>query len=202
MPKLFKSLKLIGLIVLTSCASNTTVSIKSNPEKAKIYVSDFNSDEKKYLGETPYSGTSKDIKTMTNGSGPVFLTLEKDGYFSQRIFVTELNAAEMAVNLSLKPERAIEESFSLDEVISGLFESQRLVKSKRYEEALSLLAKLEEKAPYISIIYELRGGVYFIQKNYTGALEAFSLALKYNPKNVEARRLKNALQELNDQPTP
>lgn len=189
-----------ALMLITSCATKTSVIIKSNPEKAKIFVSDFHSDEKKLLGETPYSGSSSDIKTVTKGSGPVFLTLEKEGYFSQRIFVTELNAAELSVNLSLKPERAVEESNFLDEVISGLFESQRLVKTRRLEEALSLLAKLEEKTPYISTIYELKGGVYFLQKNYAAALEAFNLALKYNPKNMEARRLKNALLELSGPP--
>jgi tetratricopeptide (TPR) repeat protein len=193
---------LIEIFLLTAvvaCSTSTTVIIKSNPDKAKIYVSDFSSEDKKLLGETPFSGRSDEIKKVSNGSGPVFFTLEKEGYFSQRLFVTELNAAELSVNMNLIPERVVEQSAFLDEVISGLFESQRLVKSKRFEEALSLLGKLEEKMPFISSIYEIKGGIYFLQKNYGAALEAFNLALKYNPKNIESRRMKNALLELSGQ---
>jgi tetratricopeptide (TPR) repeat protein len=193
---------LLLIFIISSCSTKTGITITSNPEKAKIYVNDLSSNEKKLIGETPYSGTSKDLLAATKGSGPVFITLERDGHFSQRLFITELNASDLNLNLTLSPERVVEEAQFLDEIISGLFESQRLVKSNRIEDALRLLAKLEERAPYLSTIYEIRGGIFFIQKNYAGALESFNLALKYNPKNVEARRLKSALIEMNNNQKP
>ena len=49
--------------------------------------------------------------------------------------------------------------------------------------------------PYLSVVYEFEGGIHLVQQKFIKALDSFKMALKFNSENVEALRLKRAIEK-------
>ena len=103
-----------------------------------------------------------------------------------------------AVNSAVKNEREkyYQEYEKFNHAVDDLFEAQRLVRVQRQEEALVVLRNLRNQTPDLSAIYEIEGGIYFLQKKYTDALDSYRLALKYNSKGIDALKMQIVLENL------
>lgn len=192
MSKLLQLVILIGL--LSGCAS-TRVSLFTNPPGAKVYAKPLGSGRLQMMGETPVTVTGEQIEKEYGGSGPVLLEFRKEGFQTTTALVTELSSQDLNINMEMVPQGGLDDLQRLNGLIETLFECQRLVQVKRYDEALSRLKEVEKQAPQISTIYELQGGIYYLQRKFPDALDAYRLAVRYNPRNAEALRMRDMLEK-------
>lgn len=184
---------LLAAEIFSGCAS-TRVGLFTNPPGAKVFGKPLGSGRFELLGETPITVSADQIEKNYKGSGPVLVEFRKEGFQTNTVLVTELSSQDLNINAELVALGGLEDLERVNYLIDSLFECQRLVKVQRYEEALTRLKELEKAAPQVSTIYELQGGIYYLQQKYRDALDAYRLAVRYYPKNVEALRMRNMLE--------
>lgn len=180
--------------VLGSACSSAQITLLSSPSKAEVYAAALGERKAKLIGETPLKLTSSELSKAYGGSGPVSLEFKKDGYASAKTIITDIGAVDLTVNMDLPPTSGLEDQVRLNSVVDSIFECQRLAKVGREEDALSKLKAIEKEAPHLAATYELEGGIYYLQKKYRNALDAYTLASNYNPKNPQVVRMRNYLE--------
>jgi tetratricopeptide (TPR) repeat protein len=109
--------------------------------------------------------------------------------------ITELSAVDLKVKMELMAESGLEDQRRLNWIVDSLFEVKRLVSAKRYDDAIELLKKVKEAVPQVSAVYELEGGIYFIQNKLHAALDSYTMSVRYNPKNMESIRMKEFVEQ-------
>lgn len=188
-----------------SC-STSTVHLQSSPEKADIYVTAMGSGAPQKVGETPLMITSSDLLKAHGGSGPVDVEFRKEGYAPGKAIITDVGGMDLSINFELltlptvaasskEDEKDPEKINKLNKMLDSLFESQRLAKAGRSEDALALLKEIEKGNPQLAAAYELEAGIYYLKKQYKQALDAYTLAARYNVKNLDSIRMRNMLEQ-------
>jgi tetratricopeptide (TPR) repeat protein len=148
----------------------------------------------KAIGSTPLVISSSEVQAKIGSSGPVIIELRKDGYRDLRFLVTDLAPVDLSISSELQRATGLEDVEKLNAVVDALFEAQRLTRAGRLEDALKEVRFVQKEAPQISASYEIEGGVYYLQKKLPQAFDAYSTAVKQNPRNAEAARMRNYLQ--------
>ncbi|MCB0366696.1 MAG: hypothetical protein H6624_00755 [Bdellovibrionaceae bacterium] len=190
---------------LWSC-STVTMTVNSVPEKAKVFVRPVGAGEAVEVGVTPVVLTQEQLKTADADSGPVIVEVRKDDFKTESVLVTEAAAVDMKLDFALQlvdseqgqakgPGNTLADAQSLNIAIDRLFEVRKFISLESYGEALNHLRYIEEKWPYLSSAYELKGGILFLQKKYRDALAAYALSLKYNPKSVPSAQMRDTLEK-------
>ena len=185
---------LTAVFLLASCSS-TQVAIHTQPTQARVYSKALGIGKLEFLGETPLYLKGDQIEKSFGGSGPIYLEFRKEGFRSTNTIVTELSYVDLNISMEMTPEGAFEDFSTVNTLIDQMFEAQRLVKVKRYAEALTRLSEIKKQAPQVSAIYELEGGIYYLQQRFQDALDSYRTAVKYNPRNAEALRMKNLIED-------
>lgn len=179
-------------MAVSGCAT-TRVGLFTNPPGAQVFAKPVGG-RFIQLGETPLNVTADKIEKEYGGSGPVLIEFRKEGFQKSSTLVTELSSQDLNINTELVPQVGLEDLQRINAIIETMFECQRLVKVGRYDEAMTRLKQLEKEAPQISITYEMQGGIYYLQKKYPDALDAYRLSIRYNPRNAEALRMRDMLE--------
>lgn len=190
MTKVFKFLFLITFI---SCGS-VSIKVSSTPEKADVYVSSMGAKTREKIGTTPFVITAQELEKKKIKSGPIIVELRKEGYLNTSVLLTETNATNIDLSLSMDPRDKVIEAQAYDKYTSDLFEAQRLTRAKNYEDALKKLGELKKSFPQISVADEMEGTVYYLQKDFKKSLEAFNSAYAKNPQNDFALRMRKILE--------
>jgi tetratricopeptide (TPR) repeat protein len=180
--------------VWTACSS-TQIALHTTPTQARVYAKSLGRGKLEYLGETPLYLKGEQLEKEYAGSGPVYLEFRKEGFKTGNTIVTELSYIDLNITTELTPESGFEDFTTVNILIDSMFECQRLVKVKRYDEALSRLTEVKRQAPQVSAVYELEGGIFYLQQRFQDALDSYRLAVKYNPRNAEALRMKNLIED-------
>jgi len=180
--------------VLGGACSTAKITLLSSPSRADVYLSALGDGKPKWVGQTPIKMTAAELSKAYGGAGPVFLEFKRNGYSSAKAIVTDLGAVDLTINMDLPPTSGLEDQVRLNFIVDSIFESQRLAKAGREEDALSRLREIEKDAPQLAAIYELEGGIYYLQKKYKEALDAYTLASNHNPKNPQVVRMRNYLE--------
>jgi len=165
------------------------LSLYTVPHDAKVYAKPVASGKRVLLGSTPLKVNTENIEQELAGGGPVYVEFVKEGYFKYRVYITELSNMSTNLSVELEPKTGLEDQEVLNSVIESMFESQRLAKAKRYDHALEELDHLQQKAPFLASIYEMKGGIYYIKQQYRAAYDNYQKAIKFNPKSADARRM-------------
>jgi tetratricopeptide (TPR) repeat protein len=95
----------------------------------------------------------------------------------------------------LSAKNSIEDAQSLNLAIDRLFEVRKFISLESYDEAIKHLNYIEQTWPFLSATYELKGGIFFLQKKYRDALSAYSMSLKYNPRSVPSAQMRESLEQ-------
>lgn len=201
---------LYSLIVVSGCASNTSIKVNSNPPDAEVYMKTMNQNERQLVGKTPLVQESIEAVLKTKPQGPLYIEIEKADYIPSTILVTEVGSGSIEISRELKPlqkkeasaegqnskEANQEKLLSLNKGLEQLFEAQRLARVGRLDDALKTLDEAGKLLPQVSPIYEMRGGIYYIQKDYRKALDEYQKALVVNEDNPSTIKM---IQRLNGQ---
>ena len=83
----------------------------------------------------------------------------------------------------------------IDKSINDLFESQRLIRSQLYNEAVLLLKNVEKDQPKLSIVPEMIGSALYLAKDQKGSLSWYEKAYRMNPENKDAFTMKSYLRK-------
>lgn len=190
--KIFKFTFLFLLLITTCYAENLTLT--SVPSDADIVIKDPTSNVISRLGKTPLTRSMDEI--VASASTNIFIiSVEKNGYASQSLLVTEMPKSEMKLHFNLDPISLSQNNNLLDKSMSSLFEAQRLLRGQQFDEAITLLKKTEEDLNQLSIVPEMIGGAYYLKKDIKSALTWYQKAYRLNPNNKDAFNMKNYLEK-------
>lgn len=182
-------------ISLFNLAIADELKINTDPIGAEISIRDFGGTIVQKLGKAPYTGNLQDLAGNYAKSSYFMIVVEKDGFYTQSIALSDLLKSDISLNINLEPVQDFLKYKSIDNAIADLFEAQRLARGQQYDEALTLLKKIEEKENYISSIPELMGTVYYLKKDNKAALSYFKKAFRLNPENKVAYQMKAYLEK-------
>jgi tetratricopeptide (TPR) repeat protein len=191
-----------ALLLLGAGCSSATLAINSNPPKADVYATSVGNEKPRLVGQTPISMKAAELRSQYGGAGPFILELRKPGFQNVRTIVTDLGAADVSMVIELPAEISFEALESLNDAIDLMFEGQRLARAGRLDDAIQQLKQVQAKRPQLAAAYELEGGIYYVQKKYKEALDAYTIATRINPKNPSSVRMRDLLEEQLGKRTP
>lgn len=170
------------------------LALNSFPSEADVFVKNTKTGKEVKVGQTPLKIPLSQL--LSYAQDRVFvLKVKKYGHVDYRVLLTNVESTDIELNVKLNVDRNLSETRNFDKLVSGLFEVQRLIRVKNYSESLTLLADLEKQFPHYSIISELKGGAYYLKKDFKAALGAYRKAFSLNPDNVDAYRMKIYLEK-------
>ncbi len=191
---LFRFGEVLSMTIVMGACSSTTLSLNTVPEQARVIVKPLGSGSVKELGQTPLNISAGDIEKDYGGSGPLLVEFFKEGYLQKSVLITDMSSKNINLKVTLDALTGLDDPAEMNSQIETLFEAQRLVRVRRYEEALKLVEKIKAKIPTLSSPYELEGGIYYISRRFPESLDAYRKAVKLNPRSVEAVRMRDMLE--------
>jgi len=189
-------LQLISLALLSAtlvaCSSvKAKLTMNSTPPDSEVFARSIGDNEFKRLGLTPYSVNVDELKNILPiDKAPIVIEIRKSGYIPRQTVMMDISNVDTTVSFELQEDTDVKVMDKVNKIAGTLFEAQRLIRAQLYDEALKILTDLEKNFPYTSIVYELKGGLFYMKNDLKRALDAFSNALKYDPKNVVAFKMK------------
>ncbi len=211
-----KTILLILLLFMCGCSTGRMV-IESAPKQGQIFVRAAGQLNEQSLGQSPVSRDVSEIQDLAGGVDTIVVEVRKTGYFPKSVVVTDIDSlSDIKINLELssiedfltgadpkmgESQRRVlldlneQRSRMTNHLIDDLFEAQRLAQVGRVADSLKKLDEIEKDNPNVASVYEIRGGVYFMQKDYPKALDAFRKAARSNPSNLEVLNIKSFLEK-------
>lgn len=207
------------LFLAGACATGT-LQLSSIPDAGTVSLLSSRG-EIKNLGTTPL--TIEMPQLFSSGSAFAFIRVDKEGYFSQSFIIPRNSLPtvhQISTNLEAKPEIKPPESekpaptpespvaIDLEKCTSlskdgmtklgkGIAIVQSLILKRDWEVAKVRLAGLLSEFNYISVLYDLQGNIYYLQKNYAEALGSYEKSMELDPENIDTtimvRRLRAQL---------
>lgn len=187
---------LFTFIFCSSAILAMELNVGSNPDKASVYVRDTKTGERNLLGETPFKGDVDNIFKSMGIDNNFILEVEKSGFETYNILIVKESKSDIKFVANLKEYNREKNNQKFDKVITKLFDAQRHVRSKAYDEALKLLDSIEEDAGMYSSYYEMKGGALYLKKDFNGALSNYRKAASLNETNVDALTMKQYLEKV------
>lgn len=173
-----------------SLAQAAEFKIDSTPANAEIFVRKKLSDAPIKVGSTPFLGDLDQIKSQYGLPQNFFIELSKEGYKQFNIMLSPIQKSDIDLNVKLDITEDLKLTRRFDDIANNLFEAQRLTRDKNYDGALKELEKAEILEKNLSIISEMRGGIYYLKKDFNSALASYRKAFSLNTKNTEAYSMK------------
>ena len=121
--------------------------------------------------------------------------IEKEGFDPYRVLLTRTGSNDIEMSVNLDISKNIKMIKDLDYLMVELFDVQRQIRAKDYTSALNKLDGLEKDFPHYSIIYELKGSAYYLNKDFSKALNFYRKAFSINPDNRDAYNMKIYLEK-------
>ncbi len=185
----------IIFLIMSSVTLSEEISITSNPERAIISVKNAQTGQEVSIGKTPYKGNLETIVANV-ASGSVFmLELKKNGFEPYRILITKTGSSDIAINVNMDVSRSMKMTQDFDLLMNELFDAQRMIRLKDYASSMEKLNVLIKKFPHFSIVYELKGSVFYLMKEFKRSLTFYRKAFATNSKNRDAYRMKIYLEK-------
>lgn len=190
-----KILTLLLTILVCNFSYATKMQISSTPENSEVFFQLTPSSKKVKLGKTPLSIVENDIEKLLGENKTYILKIEKRGFEPYQILMLKSKGVETKLEVSLAVNQEIKTAIKHDNLASSLFDVQRLIRSNNYSDAHKKLDSLEQKYRNFSIIPELKGLAYYMQKDINNALSMFRLAFSRNSENKDAYKMKVYLEK-------
>ena len=164
--------------------------ILSTPSDVEVFIKKTPKDTPQKLGKTPLKLKANEVFSKIGEQKTFLIKLVKDGFKSYEVVLVKSENVDMKLDflLEINPKYKIINKHDL--LISDLFKVQRLIRSNNLSEAITKLEGLEKENKDFSVITELKGIAYYMQKDLNKALSMFRLAFSKNPDNQDAYKMK------------
>ncbi|MBF0360078.1 MAG: tetratricopeptide repeat protein [Oligoflexia bacterium] len=174
-----------------------TLTIKSNPSDADVFVRASNKTNETRIGKTPLEMSLEDIVRNYAEDANVFvIDIRKQGFEKYRAVITKAGKVDIELEVTLDLILTNELMHSFDIFIWKIFDIQRLIRLQQYDTAIVKLNEELEKFPHISSISEFLGSTYYLKQDYSKALEYYRKAFAENPQNIDAYKMKIYLEKI------
>lgn len=167
--------------------------IKSQPEGAEIFIATNGKPVR--LGATPYEANLTEVMKTYVKASSFMLEIKKSGHMPYRVLLAKTEDVDMELTANLELDKAISNIKEHDFLMNKLFDVQKLVRGKNFQDALNQLSELEKKHPALSIIPEMKATTYYMNKEVENALSYYRKAFALNPENHDAYRMKVYLEK-------
>ncbi len=191
----FKLLILFAMLMVSIPVFAGDLTIKSNPIEAEVFVRNPAENEEHFLGKTSYKIKLDELVNNYTKSSSFVLTIKKDGFDSYRVLAAKTGNNDIVLNVNLDISKNIKMTKRIDKLVTELFDIQRLVRAKNYDDAIKNVDKLEKDYSQFSTVYEIKAGALYLKKNYKQALSFYRKAFNINPDNLDAYRMKTYLEK-------
>ena len=171
------------------------LTITSNPESCDVKILNSATGKFASVGKTPYTADLKNLKGPSGSDKMMQITVEKIGFIPFNIVIPLLGSIDVKLKANLEVEKDIKYAADFDMLVGDLFDVLRMMRVKDYTSAVTKLSMLEKKFPHFSIVHEMKGSAYYLNKEYKKALNYYRKAFAQNPKNREAYRMKIYLEK-------
>jgi tetratricopeptide (TPR) repeat protein len=187
-------LLLIIFIFWNASCFGSKLIIKSRPENADIYI--VNDEAKPIkIGATPYETDLNELINSYVKSDSFIVEVKKDGHLPYRLLLAKTANVDMRLSASLELDPSIPAFKDHDILMNQLFDVQRLMRSKNFNDAIKILSDLEIKHPRISVIPELMATAYYMNRDIEKSLSYYRKAFSVNPDNSDAYKMKIYLEK-------
>lgn len=187
---------LFSLFMLVSCNIIAgKVTIDSSPSECEITVINPDNGVKTVLGKTPYDTDMQQLKSNVGDNGIVQLDIQKPGFQKYHMALPIVGSSDIKVFANLEVDNDIKLTQDIDLLMGDLFDVLRMVRVQDFGNGMKKLELLEQKFPHYSIIYEMKGMISYLRKNFKEALNFYRKSFGLNPKNREAYRMKVYLEK-------
>ena len=180
---------------LASCASKT-LQVQSTPDQAEVSL--VTDQGRSPLGKTPMTvGADTQPVLFSNGG---LLEVRKEGFFPEIVILPGSDLGKTtSVSIRLSELRAGEtcSHTAASTLARGVATAQQLILSKRYAEAESTLKSLIVAYPNISVLYDLKGNMHYMQRETARSLEAYKRSFEIDPGNTYTERMIRKLSSMN-----
>ncbi len=181
------------LLSLTSYAGK--VKIDSSPSECEISVINPENGSKTALGKTPYDGDMEQLIANVGDNGIIQLDIHKPGFQRYHLALPVVGSSDVKVFANLEVENDVRLTQDIDLLMGDLFDVLRMVRVQDFNNGMKKLELLEQKFPHYSIIFEMKGMISYLRKNFKEALNFYRKSFGLNPKNREAYRMKVYLEK-------
>lgn len=176
---------LFSLISLAGC-SGGKIKFTSTQNDTRIIAADKDG-KLRELGVAPISINHNEV---FRGNNYVELLAQNASGQTQRILVSKpFMHTDIELFFDLKDNDGDRDvarvGESLEKVSLEVAKSYRLITSKKYTEAQTILNDLKNEFPGISVPYDFLGNIEYLKGNYSKALIFYQRAKAINPNNVE-----------------
>lgn len=182
-------------LLLINCSS-AEIRINSTPTEAKVTLVSRDG-QKEDLGLTPINKTRKSLNTR----GPFLIEIQKEGFETKNIFVPDsFYQSQVTLQTQLsKPQNAAAVSnvaFDGNKIVREVSMIHNLIQRKEFTEAQSKLVNLTTDFPGYSALWSLLGNVYFLQRKWDQAFDAYTRASDLDPNAADVRSMLERLKSL------
>lgn len=175
---------LLGLMGLTGCGS---LSVYSTPPESEVRLLVPGQGEPKLVGKTPYLTSIGELEGAVN-SGPIAITVSKQGYVPQYFIIPNLSNGKLEIKATLVPN--LPNNFKeVNRVVDLSFKAERFLMQKQYDEAIKAAEEIQKINENVSSSYQIQGTAYFLKNNLEKSRFAWIRALELDPNQPEAHRM-------------
>lgn len=171
------------------------LNIKTEPDKASVYIRETSSSKRSKLGESPLKVSLADIFANYSKDRTFVVEIEKNGHKNYNMLVSIYNKADINFEVKLEVDHDVDLTKKFDFIIAQLFEAQRLLRDKNYDSAVETLVTLSKKHGNLSTVYEMLGSAYYLKKDFQNALSSYRKAFSLNAENSDAYSMKLYLEK-------
>lgn len=194
MSKLFY-LSILFLFSFLDPAQAQEFEFKTTPAGAEVFVK-VDADKKPVkIGVSPIKMPAEEVFKISGASKSFIIEVKKDGFEPYQIMLVKTPHVEYKMEVLLNVSKEIKTIKEHDLLIGELFKAQRLIRSNNTSEAIAKLDELEKDFKDFSVISELKGIAYYMQKDLSKALSMFRMAFGKNSKNTDAYKMKVYLEK-------
>ncbi len=181
---------LLLLPYVVGCAGSS-MRIETFPEGAEVMLL--------RPGQTPVVLGSSPVTINQTANPEVFtgaagVRISKAGFLPESVLVPQTRFSTTSVySLKLQqvelPESCSRQGAAASDLARGVATVQGLIANKDYIQAESALRSLVNKFPDVSVLHDLLGNLYYIQKDVARALAAYRASNNLEPNNSQTTRM-------------
>lgn len=180
--------------IFAGCGSQ--VKLTSQPEGAQIYLLNQESGEKKKLGETPFTKTSKELTAelgpLGDSSGFASVLFEKEGFESKLLWIPITAAGSIGVEVQVLLKESVQTKVddenlkTAEGILKKIFLAQQFARTQQFERAFIEIDRVLERFPEFSRALSMKAAIHFAKGELKESLEWYEKALEKDPELSQA----------------
>lgn len=194
---LFLWVFLLSLPLFNTGCGSQGIRVESKPSGADVTLI-LKGQSAKKVGQTPLLLTEKEMESTKDSFQ---LVISSKGHNPQAILVpptviSRSGSVFFDLEESILPIACTNQDVAISKAARGVAESLGYISQKKYDQAETLLTTLTVEFSNLSILHDLLGNVFFLQKKFDRALESYRRSAQINPGNSEVLKIIQKLEAM------